>query len=418
MQKTKSSHNLLTNSTQDALGICNIALNAVTFNEVPRTRASDIILKQKYPSDINLLETVTINTDRESAIEFIAEHLPIIAQQLLVHQMNNDIWTRYFKIGVDNRFELGISQFSTSDELTDAAVTLYKSELIDESTYKNLNAQVHDWKNYKEILGTFRTIHWSLFDILNGHKILIGNKKVYLKDILKTECLVRLEIVSLLEKKMRHIEVYYHFCYLDEGVEKPLYRLNDSLDELIKQMIRYNTMPYDNPILLMRTMWTYSFIYANSEVIRRLNASLTSDLLAVNQADNDIVLLYELFNGYQLINDDINAVMAHQKKLISIAMMEIIDVQKRLSNSLSASEYNKFKFDVINKPLYIDVFQKYLRMPSIFEELNGLSLMINDLLVTIHTFLVELLQLKRDRFQNLASQVLLTENRKQYLFIT
>lgn len=403
--QTKSEQWLLVRSTRDISDSLKSILNIISFNEIPKTISSDKILKTKFPGDVGFFETITINASRDDALNYITNVLVNIIGQIQAHaQRTGDLFIREFRIGVDSRYDYPITETLTRDELINIAIALNSGGLLDEIAYKELTECISDWRKFRDKLRWHRVIRWTANEINQRRKILQLNKTISLRDALAIENIVRLELISFAEVRMRHLDIYYNFQYIEGGAIIPLHRITEPLEELFHEMIKYSTPPMENPISLMRTFWNYSRILDNQKVIDRLNENLSIDLIVINQIYNDILLLNELY--YSILYSPEKALRKIEDALVS----EILDIQKRVLINLSPGDNALFVEMVSQLPTF-QILTNSLRSSS--EDFRN---SINTIIVAIYQYSWQLLMQKHEPFARIVNSLLTKENRKGYRF--
>jgi hypothetical protein len=421
--QTKSEQWLLVRSTRDISDALKSLLNILSFNEIPKTISSDKVLKSKFPGDVNFFETVTINAPREDALNYITIMLTNIIQQIQAqHRRTGDLFFRELRIGVDSRYDYPITETMSRDELINIAIALSTAGLLDQNAYKELTDCITDWRKFRDKLRWHRVIRWTPAEIIHGSKILQLNKPISLHDALAIENIIQLELISLAEVRMRHIDVYYNFQCIENGTIVPLHRITEPLEELFREMIKYNTPPMENPIFLMRTFWNYSRILDNQPVIEKLNENLPQDLIVINQIYNDILLLNDLYCSVLQGNQDEHPEHHHRRiqKIEEVIIVEILDMQKRVMISLSPNDVSEFFGAIVQLPAFRVLTGGWLGNQSSAGQgsVDGLSLRdaINTIIVAIYHYSWQVLNKKHEPFARVVNQILTKENRKGYRF--
>lgn len=415
--KSKSDQWLLLRSSRDVPESLKTVLNILSFNVISTTKIySDKFMKTKCPGDASFFETVTVNGQRDEALNFISNMLSLMSQEVLLKQREASLWMRSICIGFDQRYNYSISESTSSEDLIQITVSLKQASLIDDTGYAALINEVDDYKKYREVLRQYRTIRWSLGEIIAGQKTLPMNKTISLNEAISMDGLVHIELISLMDpsSKIRHIDFYQHYkCYESDGRVVPINKVSETMEELYREMMKFNVAQYTNPVMLMRTFWIYSQMFDNQKNINSLNEFLRTELMIVNQMYNDVVILYEL------ISEDI----LPDEKIVSILTVELINISKQLLNhtssgvssngSSSISIFQKYNDQIAKTEIYSSVYRGLLSTPPVYSKENCIAL-----LAKMYQFFVEA-TLTHQNIANFIKQVgsrLSLEKRKEFVF--
>lgn len=158
----------------------------------------------KYPSDVDIFEKIegccTVNEVRFA----VANQIQQIVQRIL---QTDDIFIGDFKAGYDTRYDVYLGEEIDGQIVDyDPAIAhreidnLYDQGLFTDQEFAEINNLIVDDPNIEEFtklndkVRSYYTLRWSTDEILDGYKVLRGNKKLWLDDALIEHSVVKLDL--------------------------------------------------------------------------------------------------------------------------------------------------------------------------------------------------------------------------------
>jgi len=287
--------------------------NAVPFG-------SFIFKIQKFPGDIDLIETFEDCISIDDVIHKFKKKLIQVIKHII------DLKLHYmveFKMGLDHRFIFDIGYLKDGiyhqniDNIIENVSSLYDHDLlndydlsfIDQYLYKN------DTSSYDMLFNFFRDkyiIRWSDQDILNGYKILIGNKKITIDEALRHKTYVKIDMITLINNRFVEITNFFILVYNDKS-NNTQYAINfgEYIDPKFLREHIEETLPFEieklfysdyyfSPFKGSKRMWSLSRHFHYNNIIQKLSGFISGNIsflyMLKSEVDTLINLLSKLKN--------------------------------------------------------------------------------------------------------------------------
>jgi len=335
-------------------------LDLLTINEIPKVVGSTAYSVHKYPSDVDVFESVTVNMNRENALRFYASQLRTIAQKI---KLDEKLFFTDFKAGEDPRYVLR-NEDNTQNRL-EFALQLYGDKLLDDKDTRELIKLNNDPIQYKMMLRKYRVLRWSLDEIINGVKEVPGKMGITLEKAISQNALIKIDVITWLISRYVSIEVFYDFRYVDpiNNTIVVFHQLDSYTESLIKEIERYSMPRFNNPLKVSKRLWSLSRISDCSDLMQKINPLLGSAPAALNQVSSDIETIEILLknkaeNKYTVRDYDrmFIQILGFQKRIANHTQdMKFIDelIQEIYQIWKSWRESHQDKLDVFIQDCYI-----------------------------------------------------------------
>ncbi|SNW62680.1 Sputnik V21 virophage-like protein [Orpheovirus IHUMI-LCC2] len=300
----------------------------------------------QYPSDVDLFEPYVL----EGELNEVRLQLVSMFQDIACKVIYPLFWSD-FKAGSDDRFSFYLGRVQdgelvdyNKDIINNEIVNLLCQNLISEEEYNNmviLNEKIHigykaeDFYQLRDILRDLTTVRWNRDDVLNGFKILRGNKKYYLYDALISKSIVKLDIYAPIEyintcskTNIRYTEVTNWFLLEQvingqtNSLSAELQNYDNSLRSDVREFI------YDNPLKASKRLWSLAAYKKKSQTGELRNVDIILDkltplaasyiaLLNSSMADIETIInIIEGYNGMYTDNDILGSLDAIMERLL------------------------------------------------------------------------------------------------------
>ena len=226
------------------------AIDIITLDadQPPKIVGSFKYRVHRYPGDIDMLEFYQGCCTLAEAKRDIVSRLKDMAERI---RDNKGVYLGDFKAGEDKRFKLDIGQVDKDrvegydkDRIIGGINNLYERKLLNKEQMLHLydlikdEPTVDEWKCLKEKLRKYYTVRWSLKELLEGRKELIGGKKLLLKNAISQGTVVKIDIFTKINGKYTEVTNFYALSARDENGELVPFteEFSDYCDSLQKEI--------------------------------------------------------------------------------------------------------------------------------------------------------------------------------------
>ena len=315
--------------------------------------------KLLYASDYDLYENVNSNSINNIVSKF---------QKIIVNLLNTDLcYIGDIKAGVIENFRVLSESYENYDEITSKNKLdyIYNLGLVKKEDYNSINKMLKNKISIKDyfILEDFLKYHiirWKPKEILNGYKIIVGNK-YFLKDALNTDSLFKLDVIALTENnKFTEFSIIYELKINNKSINKPIRNIEESLKEDI-QKLSINKKYYK---MTKRIASLYRFKNKDTSILDNL---FNSHLGIVSLIISDIETLQ-----YLLENEDVLPTKRIQFEidLFKPRLSNVDILSNPLRNKILSTINNLLTKNKIDKKLY---FLKLDKIKSILSKILNLN---------------------------------------------
>lgn len=330
-------------------------LDQLTINETPKVVGSSVYKMHRYPSDVDVFESVDYKTNggqmnnmcsthikspRERALDFYTSQFQNIAQRLL---MQKEIQFNDFKAGMDDRFDIDIPEQSTECDRQKMAYDLAMKYNLCKEEAINIFESASDLATFKALIKELKTIRWNLVEIIKGCKTLIGGRVVTLREALEMNALVKLDTIVWISGRFQSVEVFYNLRYSEGGSTYEFHPLNNYVQGLLEDIEKYSDGDNYSPLKVLKRMWFLSKVVDCKDMLEAITPILGSDAAALNQLSGDIEVLMDLLKNPELTHQQLEKIF-----------VETLTFDKRGFNHLDGSVLDKYQLIIKEVfPLYL-----------------------------------------------------------------
>lgn len=270
-------------------------LKLITLNENIPNLGSQKYPNFKYPTEINIFENYQSCCDLKIATIDLSSRLSQMGHYIL---KSNSIYFVNFKAGLDSRYNLDLGEFNSNynkQSMMNQIISLHNRNLLDDIEYLNLVTLINQSMNFnkyekiKSIIQNKKIIKWKLQELINGIKILPGNKKLFLQDAIAHKSIIKLEIIALVNQRFIKFNTFFLLTYLDTYGH--LNRLNMNLKDTINDMVNYYQNKPNHLISLTQRLWQSALYSHNDTLLIQLTPLFQSNIGILNQISEDIKIL-------------------------------------------------------------------------------------------------------------------------------
>lgn len=315
--------------------------------------------KLLYASDYDLYENVNSNSIDNIVSQF---------QKIIINLLNTDLcYIGDIKAGVIENFRVLSELYENYDALTSKNKLdyIYNLGLVKKEDYNSISKMLKNKISIKDyfILEDFLKYHiirWKPKEILNGYKIIVGNK-YFLKDALNTDSLFKLDVIALTENnKFTEFSIIYELKINNKSINKPIRNIEESLKEDI-QKLSINKKYYK---MAKRIASLYRFKNKDTSILDNL---FNSNLGIVSLIISDIETLQ-----YLLENEDVLPTKRIQFEidLFKPRLSNVDILSDPLRNKILSTINNLLTKNKIDKKLY---FLKLDKIKSILSKILNLN---------------------------------------------
>lgn len=265
-----------------------------------RPFGSFVYSAQFFPSDIDITEQIIKCCDINDG----AKKMVTLFKRIAKETDGTDIYFSEAKAGNDERFNINIDDPNFNNKIID----LFENKLLSkEETESILKLNKSKDPNDKEIINeTIRMkniIRWSKGDIINGYKILAGNKKISLFDAMKTKGHLKIDVWAYLNN--RYIEVTnFWILNIKNKAGETIYENFGPLDyehEMKKQIKKLGSKLFYNPFKMAKRMWGLSRAYQNYKYLELLTPLFQGNIARLNQIASEIDTLILMVKNLNIL---------------------------------------------------------------------------------------------------------------------
>lgn len=322
---------------------------------------------QKYPSDIDLMESYVVEGGEQKLIKKFIRDLQRVTKDILAHEPDN--FFLEFKAGLDERYRLkgGVGKLSNgvfhkNPALIPWAEGMATGGLLDEEELEVIE-ESDDYEQLNEVLRQRRTVRWSAQDVLKGYKMLPGGVKMTLEDALEAKSVVKLDEAAWIDGKYKEVTNFLLIGREDPKTGKliPLNLEYDFSDrrafvEKIKREIPpetekllYNEDEF-SPFKAIKRMFSLARQIQDKEMMDILAPIIDSNVSLLYQIKGDIGTLEVLrdrgyfskdYKYHKIMRQRLREEIGDMKERLSGAIELTTDTIERLNELLDQGKFSK-----------------------------------------------------------------------------
>nr|QBK88130.1 MAG: nucleotidyl transferase [Marseillevirus LCMAC202] len=247
----------------------------------------------RYPGDIDMLEFYEGCCTLAESKRDIVKKLKDIAIRIKQHR---GVYLGDFKAGEDTRFKFDIGRIEhdkivnyNSNKIIEDMNELYKKKLLTKTEMNNLYAlakpetTLEDWNELKEALRKLYTVRWSLKDLEDGKKKLVGGKVITLSDAISQGTIIKIDIFTQINGRYTEVTNFFALSGRDENGQLvpftedfPDYR--ESLKKEIEQRIKEGKY-----LKVAKRLWLLALNQKDIDKLKRLFGLFSSPAAELRQ---------------------------------------------------------------------------------------------------------------------------------------
>lgn len=270
---------------------------------------------QLYPGDVDLMEASEKCCDRDTAVKYFVKEIQKIVKNVLNERL---IYLGDVKAGIDKRFNIDIGNIIYDSNIKIIGYNpnnikshlnqLYQSSLLNQDEYKYAldliqnNISVIDYEKLSDFLRSKWLLRWNATELLNGYKILIGNKKYSLADAIQDNTMTKIDIWGNINNRFVEITNVYMLYYVNKEGERVLLNFENDLSLMIQKLheeaMKFLYSPtYFNPFKMVKRIWSISRITKRYDIIKILTPFMQSDLGRLSQLKSEIETIISILEN-------------------------------------------------------------------------------------------------------------------------
>jgi hypothetical protein len=248
-----------------------------------------------YPSDYDVFENVTKGHNTDEVVNFFEKSLKHMVQKIMSRQY---YWILEVKVGIDNRYNFKI----TDDDAMIRINCLKKNGLLLDEDIEIF--QQNDQELSDELLRKYAVLRWTPQEILNGVKLLPGNKSISLNDAIRAKSQINIEIIALINNKFTDLSNFFVLSYTDKlGNPHAVNISEDSITDFTKffkdnlksniKKLYYSKHNHDYYKIIKR-YWSYGKFAKDKQLIHKLLPIVNSIIALAGQKRSELKTLINL----------------------------------------------------------------------------------------------------------------------------
>jgi len=359
-----------------------IKLISFTKDRLATPFGSFIYRIQKYPGDIDLIESFEDCCDVQDVVTKFAKSLKKIVKNMIKQRTH---YFSEFKAGLDKRFDIDIGEFKSgiyvpNRNLKNISQDLFYRELLTNEELDiinfilnkvgSVNLNGDDYDIIFNILREHRILRWTSNEILQGYKLLLGGLKKSLINALAEHSDVKIDMISLINGRFIEVTNYLMLAYLDEGEVHPInldIRLTNYIPIALPREIDklYFSNMFYSPFKMVKRIFSLSRHNKDQVTLEKIIpfvSSNTSLLYQIKSELDTIILVLEIrkYPPKRSIFKQLD-----EMKLRLSTVLELSDEELELINgTLDLTNNTKLKYEKIE---LLKQLKKYI-MPIINDE--------------------------------------------------
>jgi hypothetical protein len=337
-------------------------INKMSFSDGKNVKIVGTMKNRKmlYASDYDLYEIVESRSINNIVSQF---------QKIITNLLNTDLcYIGDIKAGVIENFRVLSESYEDYDAITSKNKLdyIYNLGIVKKNDYNYISQLLKEKISIKDYfilqdLLKYHTIRWKPKEILNGYKIILGNK-YFLKDALNTNSLFKLDVIALTENnKFTEFSIIYELKINNKPINEPIKNIEESLMKDI-QKLSINKKYYK---MAKRIASLFRFKNKDTFILDRL---FNSNLGIINLIISDIETLQ-----YLIENEDVLPIKRIQFEIDQFKprLSHVNILNDPLRNKILSTINNLLTKNKINKKLYLLKLDKIKSILSKILNLNA-----------------------------------------------
>lgn len=343
--------------------ILSIAINPKNIVEF----GSWTYIHQPYFADMDLFEEVVVCCSKNKLGEYMAKKL----QEIVMSLPNIYIFSE-LKAGLDERYNINIGSYVdykiigfNEKKVKLDLLKLFQEELLTKKDYMHLKKLSTSpltktkWDELFKLLRDKYIIRWEKKEIINGYKILEGNKKISLIEALEGFAPIKIDIIGIIDCNYTEITNFFILKYKTSKKGKEIisnlpsnyfktigFTLLGEVDKLL-----FNKQYY-NPFKAIKRMYSFARLSKNQVIQNKLINFLRSNTSLVYQIIGNIDALLIVISDTQSNEESFKK--AKPPPFGTISIKEIQKIRKtfieiRFSNILKEIDNFRLRLSIVTE---------------------------------------------------------------------
>lgn len=342
----------------------------------------------RYPGDIDIFEKVRACCTEETAKKKIVRDIQKIALKI-ANARKKGVFLGDFKAGIDERFKIDIGDVDNGVvkgydgfQVRRKIRNLYDEDLLSDSEYRKLmdlapkidteevndtrknvgdvgdigdvgdvgdvenvgddhneSITVGEWENLNNELRKYYIVRWDLDELIDGVKVLKGDKILLLGDALTSNSIVKLDIWAPIKGRYNEITNFFLLILQNsDGTEAVLNaNLGDRIKQLDKDIHKYSSPEHRNSLKLAKRLWNKALTTKDEKLYDTLYPLFDSDAAMLNQIGSEAEVIQNMLEGLPI-----------EEIPIKTLIKQIDGFKERIMNTLEIQFNTKPFFKIIN----------------------------------------------------------------------
>ncbi len=248
---------------------------------------------QSFPGDVDIHEVIDMCCSAKDAAKKMASILKKIVKRIKDHR---GYYFSEVKSGNDLRFELDVDDPKYLENLHH----LYESKLVDEEEYKLLKDKERTTNNdakeaIKEYIRNLYVLRWTQEEVLQGYKILRGNKKITLAESMNMPGHIKIDMLAPINGRYNEITNFFVLAYHNKDDDYTYINIDPSkfnyVNAILEQIFKLSSKTYLSPFKLSKRMWGLSRHLKNEKMLELLTPLMQSGIARMNQIKSEIEVI-------------------------------------------------------------------------------------------------------------------------------
>lgn len=290
-----------------------------------------------YPSDVDILESATFYGPKEEASVFFANRLSGIAKQI---KALDGVFFGDFKAGYDERFHTYLGDSEKNGKYVNydpvairtAINSWYNKGWISKDKEQELLALVKDepsfweWTELGEAIRIQYTIRWTLDEIIQQQKKLVGGKIIALQDAIQGT-FVKIDIIAKIRPGIfAEMSNFYYLQYVDQGVKGYVSLDEDFIESLFADISYYADKSTEgtrrSSLTAAKRMWSLAVALREFKLLTKLHPLFLDSATALEQVKSEAEVLALLAQNPKTIKchiwgDVVAQVQGFEKRILA-----------------------------------------------------------------------------------------------------
>lgn len=268
-------------------------INLITFYNDTTPVGSTQYKFNRYPGDIDIFEKIDICCSyNELAVKFINFLKNIIKT---INSNSLDIPPIFW-----GEFKAGLDKELIPTENQDKLSYIFKNKQY--FSFQEIDDIINsdDWKKY---VRNFYIIRWKSQNIMDGYVNLKSRKKLYLKDALKHDTIVKLDLWGTINNKYNEYTNFFILSYNEnnnKNIINKSYTDKNIIDSLNEDISLYSSVDNWKPLKLAKRMISKSINKNDLYTVNKLKPLLSSGLASLSQIEGELEVLILILENNNL----------------------------------------------------------------------------------------------------------------------